>query len=95
MSFRTLRTARGFTLLELLVVISIMALATAGVSLALRDSGQTQLEREAARLAALLESAGPSRAGRAYPCAGAPTPRAFASTACPRTRFPPSGWTPA
>ncbi|MBY0409391.1 MAG: prepilin-type N-terminal cleavage/methylation domain-containing protein [Burkholderiaceae bacterium] len=48
---------RGFTLLELLVVISIMALATAGVGLAMRDGGQTQLEREAARLAALLESA--------------------------------------
>jgi len=47
----------GFTLLELLVVISIMALAVAGVSLALPDSGQTRLEREAARLAALLEAA--------------------------------------
>ncbi|PIF28906.1 general secretion pathway protein H [Acidovorax sp. 56] len=46
----------GFTLLELLVVISIMALATAGVSMAIRDNGQTVLEREAARLAALLES---------------------------------------
>mgnify|MGYP003620647923 FL=1 len=55
---------RGFTLLELLVVISIMALATAGVGLAMRDGGQTQLEREAARLAALLESArAQSRAG--------------------------------
>ena len=49
--------ARGFTLLELLVVISIVALATAGVGLALRDSGQTLVEREAERLAALLESA--------------------------------------
>lgn len=47
----------GFTLLELLVVISIMALATAGVSLAIRDSGEQQLEREAQRLATLLESA--------------------------------------
>lgn len=54
----------GFTLLELLVVISIVALATAGVGLALRDSGQTLIEREAARLAALLESArAQSRAG--------------------------------
>ena len=48
--------SRGFTLLELLVVISIMALATAGVSIAMRDNGQTVLEREGARLAALLES---------------------------------------
>ena len=49
--------ARGFTLLELLVVISIMALATAGVGLAMRDGGATQLQREGERLAALLESA--------------------------------------
>lgn len=49
--------AAGFTLLELLVVVAIMALATAGVGLALRDSSQTQLEREALRLTALLESA--------------------------------------
>ena len=54
--FLTARPARGFTLLELLVVISIMALATAGVSIAMRDNGQTVLEREGARLAALLES---------------------------------------
>jgi general secretion pathway protein H len=49
--------ARGFTLLELLVVISIIALATTGVGFALRDSGDTQLQREGERLAALLESA--------------------------------------
>ncbi len=54
--FAPLRT-RGFTLLELLLVVAIMALATAGVSFALRDSSQVQLEREAERLAALLESA--------------------------------------
>ena len=47
----------GFTLLELLVVIVIMAVATAGVGLALRGSASTQLERDAQRLAALLESA--------------------------------------
>ena len=47
----------GFTLLELLVVIAIMAVATAGVSLALRDTSQTALEREAQRLAVLFESA--------------------------------------
>ena len=47
----------GFTLIELLVVIAIIAIATAGATLALRDSAQTQLEREAQRLTALLESA--------------------------------------
>ena len=49
--------SKGFTLLELMVVVAIMAIATAGVSLAMRDSSHTQLEREAQRLAALLESA--------------------------------------
>lgn len=47
----------GLTLLELLVVVAIMALATAGVGLALRDTSGTQLEREAQRLAQLLEAA--------------------------------------
>ncbi len=51
------RRLRGFTLIELLVVVAIIAIATAGVSFALRDSQATQLEREAQRLAALLETA--------------------------------------
>jgi general secretion pathway protein H len=51
------RRTRGFTLLELLIVIAIIALATAGVGLALRDSSEVTLDREAERLAALLESA--------------------------------------
>lgn len=46
----------GFTLLEMIVVIAIVAIATAGVALSLRDSGQAGLEREAERLAALLEA---------------------------------------
>jgi general secretion pathway protein H len=48
--------AHGFTLLELLVVISIIAIASAGVSFALRDAAGAPLERDAQRLAALLES---------------------------------------
>jgi general secretion pathway protein H len=51
------RQQSGFTLLELMVVVAIIALATAGVSLALRDSAATQLEQEGLRLSALLESA--------------------------------------
>lgn len=48
---------KGFTLIELLVVIAIIAIGTAAVSLSLRDSAQTVLERDAERLAALFESA--------------------------------------
>ena len=51
------RGARGFTLLELLVVIALIAIATAGASLALRDSADSALDRDAQRLAALLETA--------------------------------------
>jgi general secretion pathway protein H len=47
----------GFTLLELLLVVAIIAMASAGVGFALRDMGQSQLEREGLRLAAMLESA--------------------------------------
>lgn len=47
----------GFTLLELLVVVAIIAIGSAGVGFAMRDSAHAQLEREAQRLTALLESA--------------------------------------
>ncbi len=58
------RPGRGFTLIELLVVVAVIAIASAVAMLALRDPRATQLEREAARLGALLESArSESRAG--------------------------------
>lgn len=47
----------GFTLLELLVVVAIVAMVSAGVGFAMRDTSQVQLDRDAQRLAALLESA--------------------------------------
>jgi general secretion pathway protein H len=53
----TWQASAGFTLIELLVVIAIIAIGTAAVSLSLRDSAQTVLERDAERLAALFESA--------------------------------------
>ena len=48
---------RGFTLIELMIVVVLIAIASTVASLALRDPASTALEREAARLAALLESA--------------------------------------
>ncbi len=48
---------RGFTLLELMVVVALIALASATVALAMRDSAQTDLERDAARLSAWMEAA--------------------------------------
>jgi len=49
--------SRGFTLVELLVVIALIAIASGLASLALRDPAANSLEQEGARLAALLESA--------------------------------------
>lgn len=48
---------RGFTLIELMVVVALIAIASAVVSLALRDPAATRLDHEAARLVALLEAA--------------------------------------
>lgn len=50
------RTAAGFTLIELMVVVMLIAIASAVASLALRDPQATELEREGTRLAALLEA---------------------------------------
>jgi general secretion pathway protein H len=50
-------SSRGFTLIELLVVVALIAITTATISLALRDPTELQLQREAQRLAALLETA--------------------------------------
>lgn len=53
---RATRQASGFTLVELLVVLLVIAIASGLVGLALRDGASSRLDREAQRLAALLEA---------------------------------------
>jgi general secretion pathway protein H len=79
---------RGFTLIELLVVIAIVAIATAGVSFALRDTGATQLEREAQRLAALLESARAQSRSSGVPVRWTATPGGFHFDGLPQGTLP-------
>ena len=49
--------ARGFTLIELMLVVALIAIASALAALALRDPAAARLDQEAARLTALLEGA--------------------------------------
>jgi general secretion pathway protein H len=51
------RRAAGFTLIELMIVVALIALTSGLVTLALRDPAASHLEIEAQRLIALLEAA--------------------------------------
>lgn len=51
------RRHQGFTLLELMVVVALLAVVVGMASLSLRDSAAARLDEEATRLAALLEGA--------------------------------------
>ncbi len=74
---------QGLTLLELMVVLLIIGLATAGVALALRDSTQTQLEREAQRLIAKLEAARAQSRTSGQTLVWQPTTKGFVVTTLP------------
>ena len=86
------RGSRGFTLLELLVVLSIMALATVGVGLAMRDGTQVQLERDAERLAALLESARAQSRASGVPVRWLALPEGFRFDGLPDNHTLPTRW---
>jgi len=73
------------------VVLSIVALATAGATLALRDSSATQLEREALRLAALLDAARAQSRTTGIPVSWRPTAQGFEFQGL---RQPPEGGPP-
>ncbi|MDB5966585.1 MAG: type secretion system protein GspH [Polaromonas sp.] len=82
----------GFTLLELLVVVSVIAIASAGVSFAFRDSASTALEREAVRLAALLEAGRALSRTTGQPVRWRATPQGFSFVGLDAGRLP-STWT--
>jgi len=82
------RRAAGFTLLELMVVVAIVAIASAGVSFALRDTAGAPLERDAQRLAALLESARAKSRLSGQPVRWVATPDAFRFDGLPPDSLP-------
>ncbi|MHB1668564.1 GspH/FimT family pseudopilin [Thiomonas sp.] len=81
--------ARGFTLVELLVALLVMALLTGLAAMALPQSGQESMQREAERLAALLDAAREQAAARGEPLAWAPGPAGYTFL-----QPSPRGWIP-
>jgi len=88
------RASLGFTLLELLVVVAIIGIAMAGVSLALRDASSSALERDAQRLAALLESGRIQSRATGVPVRWQLTPAGFRFEGLPSQSLPESWLNP-
>lgn len=87
------KITRGFTLLELMVVIAVIAIGSAVAGLALRDRGASALAREADRLAALLESARAQSRAAGVPVQWRATASGFAWDGLPPSAQPlPTHW---
>jgi general secretion pathway protein H len=91
------RTTRGFTLIELMVVVALIAIASAVVSLALRDPASTRLDHEGARLVALLEAARTEARASGLPASWEPRPvqvgaKGFRFVGLPASSELPSNW---
>jgi general secretion pathway protein H len=74
---RGARRQRGFTLLEMMVVLVIAGLLVSLASLSLNRNPRTDLNEEAQRLALLFESAGDEAQVRARPIAWMPSENGF------------------
>ena len=74
------------------MVLSIMALATVGVGLSMRDGTQAQLERDAERLAALLESARAQSRASGVPVRWLALPEGFRFDGLPSQHPLPTRW---
>ena len=90
------RGGGGFTLIEVMVVMAMIAIAVGVASLALRDSRTTRLDREAARLSALLETARAEARVAGLPVQFRLTPgnteQPFAFVGLPASRTMPTRW---
>lgn len=84
--FHRTSKVRGFTLLELMVVVAIIAIATAGVVVAIPDGSHTALERDAQRLAALLDSARAQSRASGLSVTWQATPEGFKFEGLPKTK---------
>jgi general secretion pathway protein H len=80
------RTQHGFTLMELMVVVAIIAIASAGVLFSIPDASTTALERDAQRLAALLDSARAQSRASGLAVTWRPTSEGFAFEGIPKIK---------
>jgi general secretion pathway protein H len=80
--------APGFTLLELLVVVALIAVGTAGVGLALRDNAESALARDAQRLSSLLEAARAQARASGVAAQWQPTAAGFVFSGLTRQTWP-------